>query len=125
MSSLDEVQFAVAIAAIVIVTFLFFFLKKKPVALDPETWISFPLIEVEKISHDVRRFRFALQSKDRVLGLPIGQHISLKYVDENGKEVQRSYTPVSSDDDIGFVDFVIKVYYKAPPKFPDGGNITY
>lgn len=126
LKGVDETQLIIAVAAIVIVTIvLFFFMgQKKPVALDPETWISFPLIEVEKISHDVRRFRFGLQSKDRVLGLPIGQHISLKYVDENGKEVQRSYTPVSSDDDIGFVDFVIKVYYKMPPKFPDGGIYT-
>ena len=94
--------------------------KKAKVALDPEEWIPYPLIEVEKISHDVRRFRFGLASKSQVLGLPIGQHISLKYIASEGKEVQRSYTPTSSDDDLGFVDFVIKVYYKSPPRFPDG-----
>ena len=52
--------------------------SSKNVALDPNEWRSFPLIEVEKISHDVRRFRFGLQSKNHILGLPIGQHISLK-----------------------------------------------
>jgi hypothetical protein len=112
----------IAIVLILLATFYFFSRKSaQKVALDPEEWIEFPLAEVEVISHDVKKFRFSLQSPDRILGLPIGQHISLKYVDENGKEVQRSYTPVSSDDDRGFVDFVIKVYYKAPPKFPDGG----
>jgi len=130
IKGVDETQLMVAVAAVVIVTIILFFLlgssskkKKSIVALDPETWISFPLIEVENISHDVRRFRFGLQSKDRVLGLPIGQHISLKYTDKEGKEVQRSYTPVSSDDDVGYVDFVIKVYYKTE-RFPDGGIIT-
>jgi len=83
--------------------------RRKKGALDPESWLAFPLTEIEEISHDVKRFRFALPRKTDVLGLPIGQHISLKYVDAEGKEVQRSYTPVSSDDDLGFVDFVIKV----------------
>ena len=98
---------------------------KKPIAMDPEKWQSFQLIEIENISHDVKRFRFVLQSPDHVLGLPIGQHISLKYTDSNGKDVQRSYTPTSSDDDIGVVDFVIKVYYKdTNPRFPDGGKMS-
>mgnify|MGYP003388664946 CR=1 FL=1 len=90
-------------------------------ALDSEKWQGFELTEIEKISHDVRRFRFALQSDKHGLGVPIGQHISLKFIDKEGKEVQRSYTPVSSNDDIGFVDFVIKVYFKdSHPRFPEG-----
>lgn len=124
LKGIDETQLITAGVSVIVVLvgilFLLFGNKKKVVALDPETWISFPLIEIEKISHDVRRFRFGLQSKDRVLGLPIGQHISLKYTDKDGKEVQRSYTPVSSDDDVGYVDFVIKVYYKTE-RFPEGG----
>jgi hypothetical protein len=95
--------------------------NKHPVALDPDEWQPFPLIEIETISHDVKKFRFGLPSPNHRLGLPIGQHISLKYTDEQGKEVQRSYTPTSSDDDLGFVDFVVKVYFKnVHPKFPDG-----
>lgn len=95
--------------------------EKVLVALDSEKWQGFKLTEIEKISHDVRRFRFALQSDKHVLGLPCGQHISLKFTDKEGKEVQRSYTPVSSNDDVGFVDFVIKVYFKdSHPRFPEG-----
>lgn len=67
------------------------------------------LIEREELSHDTRRFRFALQSPEHVLGLPIGKHIFLKFTDTDGSPVIRSYTPVSSDDEIGYVDFVIKV----------------
>ena len=57
----------------------------------------------------MRRFRFALPSKDMVLGLPVGAHISFKATDEEGKLVMRPYTPVSDDTLRGFVDFVIKV----------------
>ena len=38
--------------------------------------------------------------------------IVAKFEDENGEQVFRSYTPVSSDNDIGFVDFVVKIYRK-------------
>lgn len=54
------------------------------------------------------RYRFALPNKDAILGLPIGQHISVM-AEINGKEVSRSYTPTSSDDDRGHFDLLIKV----------------
>lgn len=39
--------------------------------------------------------------------------------------VIRSYTPVSSDDDYGYVDLVVKVYFKnVHPRFPDGGKMS-
>ena len=44
-----------------------------------------------------------------MLGLPVGQHVSLAFTDKaTGAAVSRPYTPISSDDDKGFVDFVIK-----------------
>lgn len=126
----QEVRFqTIAIAAVVVVVVNIVILvvtnikPKKLIAMDPEKWQSFKLIEMEGLSHDVIRFRFALQSDKHILGLPTGQHISLKYIDIEGKEVQRSYTPTSSNDDVGHVDFVIKVYHKGVhPKFPEGSN---
>jgi len=47
------------------------------------------LIEREELTHNTRRFRFALPSAKHVLGLPVGQHISLKYTDKDGKDVSR------------------------------------
>ena len=102
--------------------------KNRKIALDANEYQPFKLIEIETISDDVKRFRFALQSPEHVLGLPIGQHISLKYIDteNNNEEVIRSYTPTSSDDDVGFVDFVIKIYRKnVHPKFPNGNSSTF
>ena len=99
--------------------------NKRKIALNKEEWLDLPLIDKKSLSHDVRLFRFGLQSEKHVLGLPIGQHISFRYHDQNGKLVQRSYTPVSSDLDLGHVDFVIKVYFKdVHPKFPDGGKMS-
>ena len=118
--------------------------------------IDLVLIDKVELSHDTRRFRFALPSSSHVLGLPTGQHISLSYI-EDGKVQSRyvrrprvaassprrgradiiavttaarcparsSYTPTSSDRDVGIVDFVIKVYYKnVHPKFPEGGKVS-
>ena len=97
--------------------------KSGPVALNAEEWQAFPLTEIEVIRHDVKKFRFGLPSAKHRLGLPIGQHISLKYIEADGKEVQRSYTPTSSDDDLGFVDFVVKVYKPLLPRFPEGKHV--
>ncbi|GAB0097022.1 NADH-cytochrome b5 reductase [Sergentomyia squamirostris] len=92
--------------------------------LDPNEKYLLPLLEKEEISHDTRRFRFGLPSKQHVLGLPVGQHINLSAT-INDELVVRAYTPVSSDDDCGYVDLVIKVYKKnVHPKFPAGGKMT-
>lgn len=98
--------------------------KKKVLLEDAQVKYNIPLIEKEELTHDTRRFRFALPSAEHVLGLPIGQHINIiaKIDDEL---VIRSYTPVSSDDDEGYIDLVIKVYFKnVHPRFPDGGKMT-
>lgn len=55
-------------------------------------------------------YRFALPHPQDVLGLPIGQHISVS-AEINGKEIMRSYTPTSSDDDLGHFDLLIKVHH--------------
>ncbi|XP_015607691.1 NADH-cytochrome b5 reductase 3 isoform X2 [Cephus cinctus] len=99
--------------------------KKHPILLvDPVVKYSLPLIEKEIISHDTRRFRFGLPTPEHILGLPTGQHVHLtaKVGDE---VVIRAYTPVSSDDDYGYVDLVIKIYFKnVHPKFPEGGKMS-
>ncbi|XP_038213384.1 NADH-cytochrome b5 reductase 2 isoform X2 [Zerene cesonia] len=99
--------------------------KKNPITLvDHNIKYPLPLIERQELSHDTRRFRFGLPSPDHVLGLPIGQHIHLS-AKINDDLVIRAYTPVSSDKEKGYVDLVIKVYFKnVHPKFPDGGKMS-
>ncbi|GAA5988133.1 hypothetical protein JCM10908_002079 [Rhodotorula pacifica] len=81
--------------------------KAKP-AIDPTEWRKFKLVEKIVISPNTAIYRFELP-KGRVLGLPIGQHVSVSATIE-GKLIQRSYTPTSSDDDVGFFDLLIKSY---------------
>jgi hypothetical protein len=78
--------------------------------LNPEAFQPLPLAEIRTITHNTKFFRFALPGKTVRLGLPVGQHITFYGQDEEGKDVYRSYTPVSSDSQLGYVDFVIKLY---------------
>ena len=98
--------------------------KKKKITLeDPNVKYSLKLVEKQIVSHDTRRFVFALPSPNHILGLPVGQHIYLS-AKINGSLVVRPYTPVTSDEDLGHMDLVVKVYFKdVHPKFPDGGII--
>jgi len=97
---------------------------RRLVALDPKKRIPFKLVQKDILSPDTRRFRFALQTPEHILGLPVGNHM-LVAARVNGKLVMRAYTPTSSDDDVGYFDLVIKVYFKnVHPKFPDGGVLS-
>lgn len=93
--------------------------------LDPKEFQEFELKEKTILSHNtamyaiaydysdfvltVYSYRLKLPRPTDILGLPIGQHISLAATID-GKEVVRSYTPISSDEDRGHVDLLIKSY---------------
>lgn len=123
----------VAAVSVVVVTVLYFLLggsagekkKKLPVTLrDPTVKYSLQLIDKQEISHDTKKFRFGLPSAAHILGLPVGQHVYLS-AKVNGSLVVRAYTPVSSDEDQGYVDLVVKVYHKnSHPSFPEGGKMS-
>jgi len=97
-----------------VVTSLFFYFKfaakRKPV-LNPQIWQEFPLTKKIVVSPNTAIYRFSLPHPQDVLGLPIGQHISVS-AEINGKDIMRSYTPTSSDDDLGHFDLLIKSYEK-------------
>ncbi len=96
------------------------------------------------ISHDTVRLRFVLPKATPVLGLPIGKHFKIyapmakvvkpkKAGEWNGREdmeqerteIERKYTPTTSDDEVGYVDLVIKVYKGGVvDRFPDGGKMS-
>ncbi|KAF3392086.1 NADH-cytochrome b5 reductase 1 [Talaromyces pinophilus] len=77
--------------------------------LDPTTFQKLPLVKKEVLSTDSYRFVFALPRKDMMVGLPIGQHVSIRGL-VDGKLIQRSYTPISNNADRGILELVIKVY---------------
>jgi cytochrome-b5 reductase len=84
--------------------------SQSKVFLNGKEFQQLPLADKRNITHNTVFFRFALPHKNMRLGLPIGQHISFLMKGEDGKDVYRAYTPVSDDAQLGFVDFVIKVY---------------
>lgn len=75
--------------------------------------VTLPLALAEKIiiNHNTRLLRFVLPEDDAELGLPIGNHLSLSYNDENGTRVTRRYTPTSLGHTVGYVDLLVKVYF--------------
>lgn len=97
---------------------------KQKTTLKSDQFIELKLAKKIIVSHDTRIFRFALPSESHVLGLPIGKHVMVQ-ANVKGTDVQRAYTPISSDDDKGFVDLMVKVYRAGVhPKFPDGGVMS-
>ncbi|MCJ1388271.1 NADH-cytochrome b5 reductase [Xylographa bjoerkii] len=82
--------------------------------LKPDVFQDFELKEKTVLSHNVAIYRFNLPTSNSILGLPIGQHMSVaaNITQPNGevKEVVRSYTPISSDENYGYFDLLIKSY---------------
>ncbi|KAI8886198.1 ferredoxin reductase-like protein [Backusella circina FSU 941] len=87
----------------------YYFANRKSEVLDAKVFKKFKLSEKIVISHNTAIYRFNLPRKDAVLGLPIGQHVSVM-AEINGKQISRSYTPTTSDEDRGHFDLLIKSY---------------
>lgn len=122
---------AVTVGVVVVSTagvlgYLYLNRKRKPkiTLIDPSEKYKLRLIDKEILSHDTRKFRFALPSPEHVLGLPVGKHVYLS-ARIDGALIVRPYTPVTSDDDKGYVDLVVKIYFNnVHPKFPEGGKMS-
>ncbi|KAH9814834.1 hypothetical protein DFH28DRAFT_1107813 [Melampsora americana] len=107
---MDSTQLLPIILAVIALAMASYFSAPKPEpSLSSEDFRPFTLKSKTRISPNTAIYRFSLPSEKHILGLPIGQHISIR-AEINGKNVQRSYTPVSSDDDRGHFDLLIKTY---------------
>ncbi|KAI8322744.1 putative NADH-cytochrome b5 reductase [Martensiomyces pterosporus] len=63
----------------------------------------------EQLTHDVKRLRFSLD-QDKKLGFTTSSAVVFRIKTTDGKTVIRPYTPVSSEDQKGSCEFVIKRY---------------
>lgn len=68
-------------------------------ALNPKKKLPFKLKEKVMLSHNTRLFRFALQSPEHRLGLPIGQHMFF-YAKVSPVTCDRCNTPSLSNTDL-------------------------
>lgn len=84
--------------------------NKRKSALVKNEFHEYPLISKTYITKETAIYRFGLPSYDYVLGLPIGQHISIKATIDD-KNYLRSYTPISLDyESNGFFELLVKAY---------------
>lgn len=79
--------------------------------LDSEKYTQFPLVEKVPVSANTNIYKFALPRSSDKLDLPIGQHITIS-ASIDGKEVTRSYTPISTNDTEGHFELLVKTYPK-------------
>lgn len=109
----DHLPHALLIVLVIIIVVLtikdVMFGMRKPF-LNPDVWQPLQLLDRKVLTHNTRRFRFVLPHQDQKLGLPVGQHISIKHTAADGTVVMRPYTPTSDGNARGFVDFVVKIY---------------
>ncbi|KAI3622791.1 nitrate reductase [Moniliophthora roreri] len=92
--------------------------------LNPKKWKSLNLTEIIPSNYNTYTFRFALDHPEQGLGLPAGQHVFIRLKSRRtGELIQRAYTPISSTDEKGKIDFLIKLYFPNA-QFPQGGKMT-
>jgi len=85
------------------------------VALDPNSFKKFKLKEVFDVNHNTKIFRFLLESPTQQLGMPVASCIIVKGPnDKDGKPITRPYTPITSNEEHGFFDLMIKKYNGGP-----------
>ncbi len=106
----NPLALAGAVAVLVAVQLVLYLATRPPaVFLKPDEFQPLVLTSKKQVNHNTVWLRFSLPKPKLRLGLPIGQHISFSVRSPEGKEVIRSYTPISDDDLLGAVEFVIKV----------------
>ncbi|KAG8725079.1 hypothetical protein FRC09_009045 [Ceratobasidium sp. 395] len=95
-----------------------------PTFLHKTKWKQVKLQNITPISPDTSIFRFALQAPDQPLGLPVGQHVFVRLRrKDTGEIVQRAYTPVSREMEVGHIDLLIKMYLPTDG-YPQGGKMS-
>lgn len=68
----------------------------------------FTLLSFSDETHDTRVLRFALPAADMPLDIVPASCLTFRYVDKNGKEVVRPYTPISRSDQRGYFEILVK-----------------
>lgn len=70
---------------------------------------QFKVLNTFPLNHNVKIIRFALPSDKHVLGLPTASCITVN-ADIGGEVVTRPYTPITTEEDFGYFDLLVKYY---------------
>lgn len=92
--------------------------KNAPLSLD--AYQPLQLISSRYETHNTRRFLFANGGSREHFDMPVASCVVVKYVGQDGKEVMRPFTPISSSSDAGHIELLVK-------KYPNGkmGNYLF
>ncbi|KAG6039410.1 NADH-cytochrome b5 reductase [Claviceps citrina] len=78
-------------------------------------FVSLRLADVEQVNHNTKRLRFELPEADQVSGLAVASAVLTKYKGPGDeKATVRPYTPISDEDEKGFLDLLVKKYPNGP-----------
>ncbi|KAI0401232.1 nitrate reductase [Xylaria palmicola] len=95
----------------------------RDVFLQHRAWTKAILSAKTSVSPDTKIFTFDLEHAEQAIGLPVGQHLTMRLRDPATREaILRAYTPISPGDARGKLDVLVKVYRDAPGR--PGGRMT-
>ena len=80
-----------------------------PPCFFPTEFLAVPVLSVRQETHNSKRLRFGLPAGVS-LSLPVSSAIVLNAPMADGKSVARPYNPISSSDQLGSFDLLVKVY---------------
>jgi len=99
-------------------------------SIDKETEFQVTVSKIVKVNHDSYIYTCDLEDPNISLGLQVGHHITIRANvptkdDPVGPLLKRSYTPISSLNQKGSFDILVKIYRaNTHPQFPNGGPLT-
>ncbi|PKI82684.1 cytochrome-b5 reductase [Malassezia vespertilionis] len=105
-----QVLFAALAGFVLSIALLYYATRPTAPRMNKDTWNKFTLIKKIPLSPTTSIYRFKLRKGDS-LNIPIGQHISVRAM-INGRNIMRSYTPVSTNDTKDYFDLLVKSYPK-------------
>jgi cytochrome-b5 reductase len=82
-----------------------------PTSFSPKEFRKFPVDSVKQVNHNTKLIRLRLDSPEHTIGMSVASLVSVNGIDEETNEKQaRPYTPISTNEDKGYCDLLIKVY---------------
>ena len=89
---------------------------------DENDQFQLKITKKEKLTHDTILIRLSFGNDKWISGLWVGGHFVF-HAEIDGKTVTRKYTPISTVNTLGYVEFAIKVY-REHSDFPGGGKMS-
>ncbi|KTW30327.1 hypothetical protein T552_00800 [Pneumocystis carinii B80] len=72
------------------------------------------LSKITDVNHNCKIFRFDLPSKNHISGIHVASALLVQFQLPSQPPVIRAYTPISSEETLGYMDLLIKKYENGP-----------